>query len=341
MSLDNKSGICHIYLKLVRLVLMFSVAFTLFSCGEKEDDAPDLSVSSQAFHFTTLAGEKYAVIITNRPDYTATVEAGQTWVKAEKINIVPPTLKISVEASEVEAEREAKIIVHADGVPDVELRVRQAAYIPPLRAPDATVKWNATAPGNIEWYKRGADRTIGTPAGTAPSTVAGPGDIQAWALGQDDHIKVLNPLPNPTKVYTILWDIRMAALSGFCSLLQTKTDNDDGDGDIFINGKKIGLSSYSGDVFTENTWHRLIVVVDVVEAKSALFYVDGQTMPVLIKKVESDGDIDRYTLKDIFWLFLDEGDEVYPIDCAGVALWDVTLSDAEVASLGDPTTPVR
>jgi hypothetical protein len=297
------------------------------------------------FHFDTpVAGLKYATITTNREDYDVIVNAD--WVTTEKTadQLDQLLLKIMVAESKVEAEREATVTIHVDGATDVVLHVSQAAYIPPVVAPNATAKWNVAAPGNIEWYKWAANKTIGTPAGAAPATVEGPGGVQAWACATEDHFKITNPLTVPTTVYTLLWDVRIATLGTpkYRPLLQTKEDNNDGDADVFISNNQIGLGSYSQNVLVNDTWHRIIVVVNVdaaTEAKSALFYVDGQ--PVLTKSITSAGDIDRYTLQTIFWIFLDDDNEDGPIDCAGVALWNKTLSAAEILSLGNPTTSVN
>jgi hypothetical protein len=296
-----------------------------------------LLVTPRMFHFDTpAAAERIATVTTNRPTYTATVESGKTWLTTE---INGEALKIKVAASAEEAEREASITVHVDGAEDVTLHVTQAAYVPPVVLPAATAKWNVAAPGNFAWYKWEANRTIGTPAGDAPSTVAGPGNVQAWALAKEDHIKVTNPLTSPTTAYTMLWDVRVANLSGYCALLQTKEDNDDGDADVFLNGRKVGLGGYSGDVLTNNTWHRIVAAVDAATEKKVYFYVDGQ--PVFTKDITSAGDIDRYTLQEIFWLFLDNDNEDYAIDCAGIALWDTTLSAGQVLSAGTAETPLN
>jgi len=296
---------------------------------------------------TPKVGEKYATVTINRPDYDVTVQAGADWLTTEKTadQLDQLLLKIKVAANFGETDREATITLHVDGATDVVLHITQAAGYAPVDPGATSAKWNVATPNRIEWYTRGDNKTIGTPTvGGGPSTVAGPGTVQAWALGQDDHIKVQNPLATApaSTVYTMVWDVRVPKLSGYCSLLQTKEDNNDGDGDVFINGKKVGLGSYSGDVLTENTWHRIVASVNVdaaTETKSVVFYVDGYLAH--LKSISSDGDIDRYTLRTIFWLFLDDGNEVYALDCAGVSLWDKALTREEVLFLGTPTTAIN
>jgi hypothetical protein len=298
-----------------------------------------LMVMPKMFHFgTPVEGERNAVVTVNRDSYTVTVESGKTWVTT---SIDGNNLTIRVAASEVEAEREATITVHADGAEDVVLHVSQAAYVPPVTAPNATAKWTVAAPGNIEWYKWGANKTIGTPAAGVPATAAGPGGIQTWTLAKEDHVKITNPIAAPTTVYTLLWDIRVTDFSlKYRPLLQTKEDNNDDDADIFIRNKNIGLSDYSEFELTENTWHRIVVSVDVAsDTKQAIFYVDGQ--PMLTKDLSSPDDTDRYTLQSIFWSFLDDNNEDNPIDCAGIAIWNTNLSAGEILSMGNAETPVK
>jgi hypothetical protein len=223
----------------------------------------------------------------------------------------------------------------------VALHVEQAEYNGPLPIPALTAQWNVATPGNLVWYKWEDKKLIGTEAGAAPSTIAGPGSLQAWAVAKEDHVKVTNPLAAPTTVYSLLYDIRATDLAStkYRPLLQTKEDNDDGDADIFMSNKTIGLGSYSSDVFTDDTWHRIVVTVDITGTKQAVFYVDGQK--ALTKDISSTGDTDRFTLHDIFWVFLDDDNEDNPLDCARIAIWNTALLPGEVLSLGTAELPVQ
>jgi hypothetical protein len=315
--------------------MLLSMATLLFACEEdKETGIPVLAINEadRSLSFESVGGTK-TVLVTASTEFTATVESGKTWISTY---VGGNVLRITTEASSDLSEREAGITVHVDGATDVTVRVSQNPYIPPVASAG---KWTVAAPGNMEWYKWSGNKSIGTPASGAPATTAGPGNKQAWTLAKEDHVKITNPLVSPSKVYTLLWDIRSSTLSGYRPLLQTKTDNNDGDGDIFINGKRVGLGSYSTDVLTENTWHRIIVSVDAAaETKQAIFYVDG--VPVLTKSLASASDADRYTLQNIFWVFLDDDNEDNPIDCAGIAVWDTNLSPGEIIRLGTVEEPI-
>jgi hypothetical protein len=106
-----------------------------------------LLINPRMFHFDSpAAAERTATVTTNRSTYTATVETGKTWVTTE---INGASLKVKVEESKVEAEREAKIIVHVDGATDVELHVTQAAYVLPVPITTQTAQWNVATPGSI------------------------------------------------------------------------------------------------------------------------------------------------------------------------------------------------
>ncbi|MDR2627764.1 MAG: metallophosphoesterase, partial [Dysgonamonadaceae bacterium] len=195
--------------------------------------------------------------------------------------------------------------------------------------PDAAAQWTVASPGNMEWYKWGNNNTVGTPATGVPATVAGPGDIQAWALQKEDHIKITLPFTAPATVYTLLWDIRVPSLSGYCALLQTNKSNTD-DGDVFLKDKTLGSGDYSAEVLSRDTWHRIVVSVNVA-AQQILFYVDGR------KVSAKNNNFDRYSLSEFFWLFLDDTNEDYALDCAGIALWNVVLSAEQISILGGAT----
>ncbi|MDR1335288.1 MAG: metallophosphoesterase [Tannerella sp.] len=205
--------------------------------------------------------------------------------------------------------------------------------------PDAAAKWTVAGPGNMEWYKWGSSKTIGTSAANAPSLTDGPNDIQAWALAKEDHIKITSPLTTPATAYTLLWDIRVSDLSGYRPLLQTSESNAD-DGDIFLKANTIGSGSYSPEgTLVNDTWHRIVISVDAAEAKQVMFYVDGRY--VLTKTLSSQTDITRYTLQDIFWIFLDDSNEDNALDCAGIALWEGVLSAKQILMLGAAGTPIQ
>jgi hypothetical protein len=304
-----------------------------------------LMVQPEMLNFTSpKADELIATVATNRPDYDVIVT--EDWVTYEKTSdgLDQLWLKIKVAPNYTEDDRTADVTVHVAGATDATVHVMQPAGYAPADGGNATYILTVAAPGTIEWYTRGTNKTIGTPTpdGSKPSTVAGPGSVQAWALGKDDHIKVTNPLAHPTTIYTLLWDVRVPNLSGYCSILQTKEDNNDGDGDVFFNSGKVGLGSYSAVVLKNNTWHRVIASVNVdatTESKSVVFYVDGYV--AFVKDISSAGDIDRYTLQTIFWLFLDDGNEVFPLDFARFVVYNKALTKNEVLFLGDPTTAIK
>jgi hypothetical protein len=198
--------------------------------------------------------------------------------------------------------------------------------------PDAAAQWTVAAPGDMEWYKWTENKSIGTPATSTPALVAGPCGIQAWAALKEDHVKITVPFTTPAPVYTMLWDIRVSGLSGYHVLLQTHGNNGN-DGEVFIKNKTIGAGGYSSDVFTEDTWHRVVVSVDGTSSM-IVFYVDGRK--VVDKTYES-----RYSLDAIFWLFLDENNEDNAQDCARFAIWNVALSNEQVAALGGAGVPVQ
>ena len=181
-----------------------------------------------------------------------------------------------------------------------------------------------------------------TLAGTN-TAAAGSGGADAGAsslAGDGNHYTVTNPIgvngggATETNEYTILMDINTTA-GGFNSLLDT---DGGGDGDIFISGTGVGISSnYFGTA--TGGWHRVLLVFDLGSATPITTYIDG-VLNHAHTGAELGGDLGildgRWGLGATFDVFND-GDgtgEEKLVDVSNLALFDTSLSASQATALG-------
>lgn len=211
-----------------------------------------------------------------------------------------------------------------------------AQYDPSLR-PIADAQWDFENENNL---------TENTIAGSALSIECGIGGNKTFTLGANSISPVDGPSADDKAItvhagdifkmnlnttetvsnYTLLWNVRISSTAKYHALLQTDPENDDNDGDLFINKDgKVGLAvngfGYGGNV-TLNEWHTIVFSVkDGVPTT----YMDGA---LLVAGTAADN---RFTLQGGYGLlFCDDGDEYDNIDVAQVAYWNKTLTLDEV-----------
>ncbi len=166
--------------------------------------------------------------------------------------------------------------------------------------------------------------------------------------GSDGYFTVNNPAgPNGggsyTNIYTLIMDIQIGEHGTYSSMYQTNTSNSN-DGDWFIrdlgDGGGLGISGVYEDAgnplrFTYGEWQRIALVVDT--SNNALrSYVDGELQNIVEGETFSqDG---RWTLEDVFHIFVDNGDETAgDLWVNSFQLRDYAMSDGELAALGGAT----
>lgn len=346
--------------KFFRIFMMTTMAFTVFACGKDEEPAPavpELKIASADLSqlFTGEGGTK-TISVTANAAFTAVSD--QDWCTITNLTYGTQSFfTINVAASTVEEERTAKVTVSLTGATSIEIAVTQEEGIAPRDFVKPTGLWTVAKPGTIEWYTwtAGVDANDleGTPSSTVPPIIDGPGDVKAWALTKEDHIKVYNPLTMPTVDYTIMWDVKINELSRYIPLLQPVVTAGNPDAAIFLrSGGSRGkthydfgfVASYSDSLYSLDTWYRIVAVVNISNG-TAQMYVDGEPIQkwdadllthVLQTKtgMDSDDNKARFTLSTNFYLFLDDDGEDGPIDCAGFAAWDQVLTADEVKALG-------
>lgn len=168
------------------------------------------------------------------------------------------------------------------------------------------------------------------------SPVDGPSaDDKAITVHAGDIFKMNLNTTETVSNYTLLWNVRISSTAKYHALLQTDPENDDNDGDLFINKDgKVGLAvngfGYGGNV-TLNEWHTIVFSVkDGVPTT----YMDGA---LLVAGTAADN---RFTLQGGYGLlFCDDGDEYDNIDVAQVAYWNKTLTLDE-AFPADPNVEI-
>ncbi|MFH2142388.1 MAG: fibronectin type III domain-containing protein [Bacteroidota bacterium] len=131
--------------------------------------------------------------------------------------------------------------------------------------------------------------------------------------------------------YSIMFDFMIADPMIWHCFYQTNTSNSN-DGEVFINTSgNIGVSStgYSGFSVQPNTWHRLVVAVDL--GTSFKYFIDGQLVLNGTSQI-LDG---RFSLDipDVLF-FADDNGEDNLINISQIALFNAPLTDNEVLQMG-------
>jgi hypothetical protein len=134
--------------------------------------------------------------------------------------------------------------------------------------------------------------------------------------------------------YTLQIDFSVPEAGIWHAFFQTEPTNS-GDADLFTNtSNSIGTqaTTYTTNTISANTWYRMVVVV-----KNGYFFkifIDGELWLTSAGQ-PVDG---RYALGENLLLFADNDGDDGTILCSEVSIWDVVLSDEQVAKLGNATT---
>ncbi len=167
-------------------------------------------------------------------------------------------------------------------------------------------------------------------------TVPGPSDEDgATRIGTSGYYKCTHDiLPNGggTNVnkYSLLIDFKIPELDHYYCFYQTSGDNSD-DGEIFVNPSgHVGISEtgYSYCLLRPGQWYRLVIAVDL--GNTFRYYIDGN----LVHNGISQAIDERFSLEPFFYFFRDDNNEDNEFDVSSAAIFNYTLSDSEVESLG-------
>lgn len=139
--------------------------------------------------------------------------------------------------------------------------------------------------------------------------------------------------------FSLLFDFRLPALGPWYCFFQTDPANT-GDGDCFVRATdgRLGVAQtgYSDVPATAGRWQRMIVSVDNLQGTYRI-YLDG-ALVLEGKPQATDG---RFSLAPTLLLFADDNGEDATLEVSRVAVYDVSLTATEAASLGgvEPSTP--
>lgn len=141
--------------------------------------------------------------------------------------------------------------------------------------------------------------------------------------------------------YSILFDLRRPDTNQWRTLFQSDVSNAN-DGDYFIRDSDarlgVGALTYTPNYqMPADQWARVVITADLTAAGTYRTYIDGtlahtHTQPTL--------DNDRFSFLPTLLLFGDEDSENQLLSVGAVAMWDQSLTSAEVASLGLAGTAV-
>ena len=160
--------------------------------------------------------------------------------------------------------------------------------------------------------------------------------LQFSAFTIDQRINMANDATNPTRNYTLVFDVIFPVIGGWTSVLDF---DHTGDGDFFIagNGQGIGLSgglgTYDG-VINQDTWYRIAVAchydgstIDMAK------YIDGTLVGTVSNVVADDIDIADYVG------FFDDSDgaETSAGIVNSIAYYDDTKDSTFIGNLGGPS----
>lgn len=330
--------------KLYKYSILFLLAGLFWSCKEEEIPAekPFFTMENGlSLNFKADGGTQYINVITNT---TFTVVSSAEWCTPEIVGKGQNNLKISTKQNDDPAERTAEITVSSEGYDSYKIAVSQGFIAPPPPPVEGVDPRIANLTPDL-YYAFNDESNLAAPAaGLLPlefsqpesvTVVAGPDDRKAVTITKNNHVKVTTPMAGGLKTYTLMYDVRVPALSLWYALLQTSEANSD-DGDLFIQREgKLGVSQYTPNPIIEpGVWRRIVAVVDVSNGASVCkYYVNGE----FLFANGSSAIPTRMAISNYFWIFTDEDGEENDLDCGGFALWAGTmLSDADIAAMGAP-----
>jgi hypothetical protein len=196
--------------------------------------------------------------------------------------------------------------------------------------------WTFEDAGNLTKATIGADLTAG---GGAYTSIDGPDGTKAVKPGSGSTLTIhhgigANGGGSKVNEYTLMLDVRgsVAEFAGWLSVCNTR-DGNSGEGVLWIDGDgKIGyatLGGYSSDALSPDTWHRVVIAAKLGE--SLKVYIDGN--PVFTAR--SSTDVDGLMSLPLDGVYIGADGAGYPgPSFAEVRIWNMQLTDAQIAELG-------
>lgn len=171
----------------------------------------------------------------------------------------------------------------------------------------------------------------------SPNFISGPDETNnAIRVTKGNYLKVDHGIsPNGggkfVNEYTLQIDFRIPRLNEWYTFFQTSPSNSN-DGECFIDlSGYIGVQAtgYSTYAVKPNEWYRLVITVK--NGTHYKYYLEGQLiLNGFYQNIDS-----RFALDKTLLMFADDNGEDGTIDCAELAIWDYSLSESEIKTLGD------
>lgn len=206
--------------------------------------------------------------------------------------------------------------------------------INPVDWPDMTGFWEFNDEANIELATVGSNLELTGTQAFVQGTEVGDG---ATRIASGSYYKCIHGIASNgggsgdyVNEYTLVYDFKIPSAGVYYSFFQTNQSNNN-DAEIFINpSSHVGVSStyYTSASIEVEQWYRLVVAVDL--DNSFKYYVDGQ----LLLDGTSQAVDGRFSLDPFFLLFADDNAEDNEFDISTFAIFNRSLNDVEIESLG-------
>lgn len=214
---------------------------------------------------------------------------------------------------------------------NVSLSISQTNFVPENWTGILTGYWNFENNANLAQAQVGTNLQVQG----AFTQIIGPTPTDfAIRKTVGNYFKCTHNVPNygqtrPNK-YSVMIDFKILSTGQYYSFMQTNQSNSN-DGDLFINpAGKIGVSelTYSNSSVLPNQWYRLVITADVGNAIK--MYIDGQLWNPGLPNTQNG----RYALDPLLLLLADDNGEDNQMDVASIAVFNKSLTAAEVATIG-------
>ena len=221
-------------------------------------------------------------------------------------------------------------------------------------------EWDFNSPALVT-ATVGSNLVFQSNAGTAAFT---PGFVTTDIAGFSSGVMVLPALNSEQRVlatfsptnngggtnlnqYTLLIDLMWPPESSdqWRAIFNTETNNSAflNDSEMFVNpDNRVGFNTFAG-LLEPNTWHRLVMTIDLMQANQLTRYIDGTNatgttsgspLPVV------DGRVDgRFSLNRDLLFFSDNDGEAAPVHVNFIQLRAGIMTPEEILSLGGPGAP--
>lgn len=211
--------------------------------------------------------------------------------------------------------------------------------------------WSFDKPGNRMVTTSGSGTM--SLVGTGYSYVTGPVSSSDGAIqlnsGDAQYLRCYHGMAangggTQVNAYTLMWDVKYPNSGTWKCLLQTSNPSVN-DGDIFINtsgavGSSSTLGGYGGST-SAGSWYRIVLAVNTSNGSGydGKLFVNGTNVKQ-IYNLSVDSTLCLYAGTGSFEIHLDDNGENDTLVLSSFACWNTNLSDADIASLGGPGTPL-